>query len=1397
MNATQQCIRKSFLVLCLFFVVQGLFAHGAKDITQVDVENLESWQETFDLSDKKKGKYNILVKAKDLGGNIHIEGPHNISIDPDSDLPVCGITNPQQDMRIVGNLNIVGICVDDDAVDFVELILDGDTEDPVRATGKEFWSYYLDTSLLEEGPHTIEVRGTDINGLSGKSVKLSWNLDRRQPVTSMNEYVMVELVSGEVMFSGTVSDGNGIKSLAYSVDNGTTFKNLPLKDKGDSKEFAFSLDSKKFPDGPSVLWFKALDNSGSTGVYSFLYFIDNTPPEISIMSPAVGEPQCGKVGVVGIAKDILGISELQWTFGKESGSLDIVQGNPYWGIVFDTTSYKESSVRFTITGKDLVGNIVSASRTILLNQSLGKPTVTLTDPAPDTVIASGDDFFVRGIAKDSDGIQSIFYKLDGGKFIEEQTPGVFCVNLADENKILPGKHTVVVYAVDKNGAKSDSVSVNVEVQAASSDVKGPEEAEGEPSLDSPAAKIVITSPEPYSWVRKSLKITGTAYDPLGVKSGEYSVDGGETWKALSISSAAGGATFKGTEDLSNFADGIICLDVRIFNSEGQMTYRRTAVQRDTTPPSVEVIMPRDGAVVNGDNLIGFRVRDEGSLAKVYYNAPSGAKVPQQKVELPADSFVMTHVGTDTMPIDDSMSFDFVDEAGNITTVGSWKFIIDAKSDLPVAEIHLPTENEVITRDFTISGVVYDDDGASKIYYRIDNGNYIQLEGTSASFSIDVPFHTMLDNEHKISVYAVDINGVKGQVAERKFRISTEEPRGAMLNPSIDKAVKGVVTLSGTASDKNGIDKVFISIDNGNSYNLASGKEDWSYTFDTRTVPDGTQVVFLKIFDNYGIQGLYSTSLNIDNSAPEVKLDYPEDYAITTGPLFFSGYAFDNVDITEMFVTVRSLEGKSVPRGMQKVDFKLDRIVANTLDLSAMENGFYNVEFTASDKAGNSTYLSRNIKLDKAKPLAEVNLLYPLDGEHKQGNFNIYGQASAERNIESLVLYVDGNQVSETSLDSTGYFKFQVTSALMDTGVHKYRVNAKVEGGVVIKSREQTVDYTSYGPWVTVDNFNYGGFAANRPFISGHAGYAFGEDELMSSRMKNATNEQREAGAKKKVDRIEISFDNGKSFRQVSRNKKWSYRIENKDLPEGYHFMFVRATMKNGDVAIERCIIQIDNTDPTVRLIAPSPGGHYNQELLFSGLSRDDIELSGVSLLLRKGDKASYEVPAFIQGLYMDFSFWGATLYSIGAGLSFFDDNVKVQVQWGQFTQAQRNVFSNTNMRYGGDNVIGIKLIANVVRLPFNYFLGHDFDWLSANLAVGANFSRFNQTASGQPQILSAVFAQLEFPRISLENIKLFSTFAMYTEFSLWFIPTDISIVGGGGIKNLVPQISGGIRVNVF
>ena len=344
-----------------------------------------------------------------------------------------------------------------------------------------------------------------------------------------------------------------------------------------------------------------------------------------------------------------------------------------------------------------------------------------------------------------------------------------------------------------------------------------------------------------------------------------------------------------------------------------------------------------------------------------------------------------------------------------------------------------------------------------------------------------------------------------------------------------------------------------------------------------------------------------------------------------------------------------------------------------------------------------------------------------------------------------------------------------------------------------------IDFKYCSVWVTIENFTYGDFAINRPYIKGQAGYSISEDELLFSRTKEATKEQKDATAAKKVAKIEMSFDNGKTFTELSTNEKWMYRIENQDIEEGYHFFLVRATMKNGETAITRTIIQIDNTAPSIRLIAPTTGGRYNQKLDVSGLSNDDVELKDVTIALRKGDKSSYEVPSFIQGLYLDVKFWGATLFQVGAGLTFFNDVVKVQLSYGQFTQMQRDAISNlfqadlTDGRYGG-NVFSLKILANIASIPFSFFMGHDWDWLYASFAVGADFSYFTQTNSGKPQILSSILAQIEFPKVKLQNVKAFSTFALYTEASLWFIPTDVS---GTDIKSLVPQLGIGLRTNIF
>jgi hypothetical protein len=237
-------------------------------------------------------------------------------------------------------------------------------------------------------------------------------------------------------------------------------------------------------------------------------------------------------------------------------------------------------------------------------------------------------------------------------------------------------------------------------------------------------------------------------------------------------------------------------------------------------------------------------------------------------------------------------------------------------------------------------------------------------------------------------------------------------------------------------------------------------------------------------------------------------------------------------------------------------------------------------------------------------------------------------------------------------------------------------------------------------------------------------------------------------------------------------------------------------MLNGDTAVTRTLIRVDQTRPSIRLVAPRLGGRYNQQMEFTALISDDVELESAVFALRKGDKAAYEVPGFIQGLYFDTHFWGASLYDLGMGLTFFGDNVKLQMQYGQMTQAMYNAMGGEGVvRYGG-NILGLKLLANIYSLPFGSFGGPDWDWLAASLALGANFSLFSETQSGTPTWMSAIVAQLEFPRVTIPKWKWLRTYSLYTEFQLWFVPTDVD-AKTLGINTVIPHITGGLRINLF
>ena len=1635
-------MRKWSLVLLILFVLStvSVFAGGRKDNESHTASDPAGFTESINVEEKKTGKWNFYMEAEDKGGNTTIAGPHNIYIDPESDLPIARVINPMSNMRVQGNLNIVGTCIDDDGVAYVDLVItrgaDGKGEVllEARAEGADFWSYFVDTTNAEiwrDGVYSITAWGTDINGLSGissdfpvKSHKkdiVTWNLDRNKPDITVSSHALGALVSGKVNIRGTVWDGNGIDSFAYSLDGGDRYYAAALKydSKTDIYSYDIPLDTKTLEDGATVLQFRAKDKMRTEGYLSHLVLVNNTGPDVQILYPEADAVVNGLFTVAGSAIHRVGLSSLSWKIGKEGGDIPLITGNPWWSQEIDIRGQNLKSVDLEIQAVDISGNATTTRRRINVDQDADVPRVVLEEPVAGTVLSPAGMYLV-GTATDNEGVAAIIYSIAGKPPVEVPCSGYFSILVDD---VPGGTHTLEVWAKDITGVEGPKVSVRgviaperppelsfiqarsgargmppetfysgIEVNRDSNSnldllissgagmqslsyqlgsraptvVRGikagvitqpiaiPRDQElGKTRLlvtyqeraDSQAVAyedyIVVTgvdgrgyeaddftwvrsrqsggriqlsagetltgffsggpvqsvapdgeagsllfnrdangivtvtgaangsfgpvrlnltttggtsfTTEPFNfivssdgpgvemvqnpdgaWVQSQLQLEFRVNHNLNIRAVEYSTNLGQEWRPLLQSNELGqlsSSAALGTINLSTLPDGLITVFLRVTDEANAQTLRIFRVNKDTVAPQVAPVVPIVGSKVNGTTLLGFSVKEGGLLASVTYELPErinndGTVRPAITRQLYPDgdkfvsSFLDVVMDTNTMPLADDMSLVFADAAGNKTTVARWPFIIDQESDLPVVQVSLPAEEDVISTDFVITGVCFDDDEVKGIWWCLDDGRE-QFFECLYGFAIDVPLAAMTDNEHSVTVYAEDIFGVKGKPVTVNFMVSLKEPVASIVSPTEKEFVGGLVTVAGEASDANGIKGIQVSLDNGNSYNNGDGAEEWSYTFDSEVLPDGNHAVFIRVWDNCDIMSVYSCLINVDNSAPELTIDTPSDGMETTGPIYITGTVMDNMLLDSLVVRVNSIDMIEVPEQIAEKVLKLETVILEGLNLSSLPDGSYNVEVWATDMAKNVSRVSRNVVLNKEGQRNFVKVLFPLNGQYMQGYFNIYGSVGGIDTATEVTLMVNDFPAYTEEVSEAGYYRFALGPADLRPGRNRLQVRSNFGGRENVVSDERIIEYRANGPWVTIDTMNMGDFAYSRPWLMGRAGYELTEEEQTILADKKIDKLSKIDIEEKKVALIELSFNNGRSFFTAGKAREkgfdWRYRLETGEMPEGLHYLVVRATMVNGDRAVSRLLIQVDKTPPMIRVISPEAGGHYNEEIEFAALANDDVELKDLTYYLRKGDKAFYGVPGFIKGLYFDVTIppivkqvWnnaplffagGPTYIDVGFGLSFFDDNVKLQASWGIMTQAlYESIGGSAPLRYGG-HVLGIKILANIYSLPFGTIAGPDWEWLSAALAVGANFSLFDllkegYTQSGNRTWMAAMLAQLEFPKVTIPNRKYFRTFSFYTEGQIWFVPTDVD-AKANNIKTVIPHAILGLRAYVF
>jgi len=373
--------------------------------------------------------------------------------------------------------------------------------------------------------------------------------------------------------------------------------------------------------------------------------------------------------------------------------------------------------------------------------------------------------------------------------------------------------------------------------------------------------------------------------------------------------------------------------------------------------------------------------------------------------------------------------------------------------------------------------------------------------------------------------------------------------------------------------------------------------------------------------------------------------------------------------------------------------------------------------------------------------------------------------------------LDGVETAALELDTRGRFVRAFTPENLAEGNHIFQIDVVSGSGGRTEGVPRNFSYRPLGSWVTIEGFPPGMAVGERPLLSGRSGYFLEEPQDVN--LENPGKEEKEAAREfQKIlkenspDRVEVSLDGGLSFTKAKGTEEWEFIIETSRMVEGDLPLLIRARFPDGWV-YTRTLLRLDKTLPDLKLNESIADGSFNGEMLLTGTASDDKNLEEVSVSVRSGSQTRYEVPSFIQGMYFDVSALGATWFNTGLGVTFFDDNVKLQVSVGYAPQEVIVDGEKVPARVYG-TAVGAKLLANMVYLPLGYYWGPKWDNLSFSLAVGANFTYFTNFGQNGGGMMSSVVIQMEVPKIDFPDRKFITYIAPYVEGQLWFFSSDVN-----------------------
>lgn len=359
-----------------------------------------------------------------------------------------------------------------------------DADGKINVEGGKYHKYSATPDLNEtpESGTMITFTAKDKVGNKADIGPLAYKVDTTAPSAGKPSIEPSQVLnsSGPVVVTYSASDAlSGVKSVEFSTDSNMR----------DAKSVAEKTGTYAYPlaglqDGERTVYVRVTDNAGnrSESVSSGSFIVDNTPPKVTVTSPASGNVVNKTISLSGTVVDnnltktttpvLLYLDGAEWkTLAFTSSTLD----GQNWTISgIDTTKLNNSTdskeFEFKVQFTDDAGNVnesLSSAYKLKVDQNTDRPEIKLTNVKKTGSAISSN--IVQGVISDDDGVAGKLklYRIDkadyspaflpgssGSKWKSvdvESGTGIWKAVLGEDEK--QGEKCWYFYVIDENGEK--------------------------------------------------------------------------------------------------------------------------------------------------------------------------------------------------------------------------------------------------------------------------------------------------------------------------------------------------------------------------------------------------------------------------------------------------------------------------------------------------------------------------------------------------------------------------------------------------------------------------------------------------------------------------------------------------------------------------------------------------------------------------------------------------------------------------------------------------------------------------------------------------------------------------------------------------------------------------------